>query len=951
MGEAFFLRTRYSEVINIAKPKRCKRLNETEFSYQAQSSVGSYTLIEQIGEGGMGTVWRARRDDGLVEREVAVKLIAVGMRTMAMRERFARERQILATLHHPNIASLYDAGVTGGGQPYLVLELVEGERIDYFCDRNALPVAARLKLFLQVLAAVGHAHQHLVVHRDIKPANILITSAGEAKLLDFGVSKLLDGEEGSAAASDLTRDAGRLLTPEYAAPEQLKNRPVTTSTDVYALGVLLYQLLTGCLPYADAGDTPVALAQAIVEVDPPRASTVATRAAFIALSSTKPAAQNEQKTEQIFEKNETVGYTYSPELRAEKRSTTTRKLSSALTGDLDNILAKALRKDPYERYATVAEFADDIRSHLELRPVKAQPDSLGYRTQKFVRRNRGAVATAGFTMFAILAGVAATAWQANEAHKQTLIAQREASKANAIRDYMVSMFRAVGRDAKEFPKRANTTARELLDNAAQKVGGEFSEQPEVRAFMRETLSGLYYDLDQTPKALSEAQHWLDEAQRALPTTHPQVIGAMLQQATVLGRMNRTKDSKAMIAQAQSALEPLPRGEQWMRLHILKAYIHSSEYEAAKALTAIEEAKRFAPQFPQLAAELDYAQGQVAFQTGKYKLGEEKMGVAIAHLKATAGDDSVRTAEAQWRLGIIQLYRNNWPEAERVFSAALPPLLLQSGPGHRDTITIKRDLAFTKARLGKRDEAFALIDEVVEAARTRSRLDKNSAFLSGALQSWGRVHFFAGDIEAAHLAFGEALALIRESKSTPVFEAISTFDLVLTTAMKGDTKAADEMAQKVVSAFSAHYGPASVNTVTAKVAFAEALATAQPTHAQAWVDAARGTDWSELAFPSVATRSHLVAGELAALSNNRETVVSELAQARALTEKHQSNPEAKFRAAQADVLAVRLLGKRDSDAALACGRMENAVSVIAAFNVPSSALLAQAREAQQACVST
>jgi eukaryotic-like serine/threonine-protein kinase len=899
----------------------------------------------------MGTVWRARRDDGLMEREVAVKLIAIGMRTMAMRARFARERQILATLHHPNIAGLFDAGVTGGGQPYLVLELIEGERIDTFCDRNALPVAGRLRLFLQVLAAVGHAHQHLVVHRDLKPANILITPAGEAKLLDFGVSKLLDGEEGSAATSDLTRDAGRLLTPEYAAPEQLKNRPVTTATDVYALGVLLYQLLTGCLPYADVGDTPVSLAQAIIEADPPRASTVAPRAAtvpraaFFGTKSTVPAAQNEPKTEQFSQELQT----FSPDARAEKRGTTTRKLSTALSGDLDNILAKALRKDPYERYATVAEFAEDLRAHLELRPVKAQPDSFSYRTQKFVRRNRGMVATAGFTMFAILAGVAATAWQANEARKQTLIAQREAAKANAIRDYMVGMFRAVGRDAKEFPKRGNTTARELLDNAAQKVGGEFTEQPEVRAFMRETLSGLYYDLDQTPKALSEAQQWLDEAQRNLPPAHPQLIGAMLQQATVLGRMNRTIESKEMIGRAQAALEPLPRGEQWMRLHILKAYIHSSEYEAAKATSAIEEAKRYAPQFPQLAAELDYAQGQVAFQTGKYKFGEEKMGAAIAHLKATAGEDSVRTAEANWRLGIIQLYRNNWPEAERVFSAALPPLVAQSGEGHRDTINLKRDLAFSKARLGKRDEAFALIDEVLSHARARKRLDNNSAFLSGALQSWGRVHYFAGDIEAAHRAFEEALALVRESKSGPLFEAISTFDLALTTAINGDTKTANELAQKVVSAFSERYGPASVNTVGAKVAFAEVLAKTEPAQAQAWVEAAHVTDWSELEFPSLATRSHLVASELAARENKRDGVVQSLTQARALATAHPGNPEATFRAAQTDVLAVRLLGKGDVDNAGACGRIGNAVQVIATFNVSNSALLAQAKQARETCM--
>jgi serine/threonine protein kinase/tetratricopeptide (TPR) repeat protein len=922
-------------------------LNESEFSYQAQSSVGPYTLIAQIGEGGMGTVWRARRDDGLMEREVAVKLIAIGMRTMAMRERFARERQILASLNHPNIAGLYDAGVTGGGQPYLVLELIDGERIDAFCDRNALPVAGRLRLFLQVLAAVSHAHQHLVVHRDLKPANILITPAGEAKLLDFGVSKLLDGEEGSSATSDLTRDAGRLLTPEYAAPEQLKNRPVTTATDVYALGVLLYQLLTGCLPYAEAGDAPISLAQAIIEADPPRASTVATRAATMAAKCPIPAAQNEQKTEQISPEIQS----FSPTIRAEKRSTTTRKLSSALAGDLDNILAKALRKDPYERYATVTEFADDIRAHLELRPVKAQPDSMTYRTQKFVRRNRGMVATAGFTMFAILAGVAATAWQANEARKQTLIAQREASKANAIRDYMVSMFRAVGRDAKEFPKRGNTTARELLDNAAQKVGSEFNEQPEVRAFMRETLSGLYADLDKNPQALSQATQWLEDAEKLLPPAHPQLVGALLQQALVLGKMNRAKDAFAVLDRVRVLLEPMPRSEQWVRLHLTRGYLHSAQYEPKTANEAIDEARRHAEPFPKLRAELDYAQGQVAFQEGRYRFGQEKLEAAIDGYLAEDGDGSVRVAEARWRLGIVQLYRNDWLGAEKEFSASWSAFREQTEGGHRDAIVVQRDLAVAKSRLGQREQSFAMADDFLQRAKLRTIEDKNIAFLAGAYQAWGRIHYFAGDLIAAHRAFESGYNLMLSTKPNERYEAISSFDLTLTTALLGETEKAAAMAQKIIAIYETHNKPDSPAVVTAKVMLADAIKKSNPKIARAWIDQGLRADWSEMAFPSTLVRAHLVASELAFIDNDATRVEAELAKVHVLLDKHIPNPEAKYRSSQADVLAVRLLKHPTPQFVLACSRIDDAVHVISQFNVANSENLTEAKGALESCRAT
>jgi eukaryotic-like serine/threonine-protein kinase len=942
-------------------------VNDSFIAYQSGSTIGPYTLIESVGEGGMGSVWRARRSDGLMDREVAIKLIALGMRTVAIRERFARERQILASLNHPNIARLYDAGLSGGGQPYLVLELVEGERIDVFADRVSLPVAARLKLFLQVLAAVGHAHQHLIVHRDLKPSNILVSPQGEVKLLDFGVSKLLDDSEQAASASAFTREAGRLLTPEYAAPEQLKNHPITTATDVYALGVLLYQLLTGCLPYADVGDTPISLARAIVEADPPRASQVATRSATLApgvranatdpgpyvtvasmsddMRDNIPAAQfrahNAEAAPQVLD-------TISPDARADKRATTTRKLASTLTGDLDNILAKALKKDPYERYATVAEFADDIRAHLELRPVKAQPDTLRYRTEKFVRRNRGAVATAGFTMFAMLAGIAATAWQANEARKQSQLAQAEAQKANAIRDYMVNMFRAVGRDAKEFPKRGDTTARELIDLASQRLNGELADQPAVRAFMRETLSGLYSDLDKNPQALSEAKRWLEEAEKSFSPTHPQVIGALLQQGLMLGKMNQPQEAHAALDRAKAALAPLPRAEQWVRLHITRGLLHSAQYESKLANEAFEQARQSAAAFPQFNAELDYAQGQVAFQDGRYRFGQEKLSAAIEGYRKIDGDHSVRVAEARWRLGILQLYRNDWLEAEKEFTASWNAFKAQTQAGHRDAIVVQRDLAFSQARTGQKEKALANADEVLANAKARTVADKNVAFLAGAYQSWGRIHYFLGDLLAAHKAFEESRAAMTSTQSNSFFDAISLYDLALTTAQLGDTDKASAMAEKVVAAYENKYKPEHLPVLTVKVTLADALKEGNPSLARRYLQGALSADWSETAYPATLVRARLVATELALRARDFAAANAELDEARNLLQKHAANPEAKFRAAQADVLAVRLANESKSSLAQACARVDGAIETISQFNVANSPHVIAAKSAQQTC---
>src|ERR1700683_5042301 len=351
----------------------------------AGQTIGPYTLISQIGQGGMGSVWLARRSDGRFERQAAVKFVNIALAGRATEERFKREGSILGRLTHPHIAELLDAGISSDGQPYLILEYVDGEAIDQYCDEHKLDVEARVGLFLDVLAAVAHAHANLIVHRDIKPSNVLVTTSGEVKLLDFGIAKLLEGEGQAGAATLLTHEGGSALPPQYAAPEQLTGQPVTTATDVYALGVLLYLLLSGRHPAGSDLHSPAELVKAVLDREPPRASDATT-------------ADNNK-------------------LIAERRGTTPDKLRRELSGDLDTIVGKALKKDPQERYGSVTGFADDLQLSLKHEPISARPDTLAYRTAKFLRRNRTTVALAAAAIVLVIGSLSTGLYVANRQRK------------------------------------------------------------------------------------------------------------------------------------------------------------------------------------------------------------------------------------------------------------------------------------------------------------------------------------------------------------------------------------------------------------------------------------------------------------------------------------------------------------------------------------------------------
>ena len=380
-------------------------LPATGTSLEGQT-LGVYTLISQIGQGGMGSVWLAERNDGRFERRVAVKFLNIAFMGKAGEERFKREGRILALLAHEHIAELIDAGVTRSGQPYLILEYVDGDQIDRYCDRHHLDAHARIHLFLEVLEAVAKAHANLIVHRDLKPSNILVRHDKHVKLLDFGIAKLVEGDANTGVRSTLTI-GGNALTPDYAAPEQLQGEQITIATDVYALGVLLYILLTGQHPTGAGQQSPVELVRAVVDSEPQRASDMV---------------------------SPTRGDQELMAIHAANIATAPEKLRRLLRGDLDTILTKALKKDPAERYPSVTAFAEDLRRYLRNQPIGARPDALTYRAVKFVRRNKTAVALASLTIIATAAGLVGTLLQARTARTQRDLALRQLARAERTAD-------------------------------------------------------------------------------------------------------------------------------------------------------------------------------------------------------------------------------------------------------------------------------------------------------------------------------------------------------------------------------------------------------------------------------------------------------------------------------------------------------------------------------------
>lgn len=412
---------------------------------ESGARIGAYRVLRELGRGGMGAVYLAERAEGDFRKLVAVKVVKRGMDTDFVVRRFRHERRALAALDHPNIARLLDGGATDDGLPYIIMEHVEGQDIDRYCDERKLSINARLRLFLAVCAGVSHAHQSLIIHRDIKPSNILVTDDGTPKLLDFGIAKILNPTLADAPFEH-TATALRMLTPDYASPEQVRGDRVTTASDVYSLGVLLYLLLTGRRPYYFRTHRLEDIARVVCEQNPPRPSAaislnaVATgsnfetareagEASVDASPEGAPEVSQLEREARDAEARGADGGTPSLEELAQARSSAPEHLRRSLADDLDNIVLKALRKEPARRYASVEQFAEDIERHLEGLPVRARADTFTYRSRKFVRRNKAGIAAAVGVALSLVGGLTATTWQWRVAQVERARAEAESGRA------------------------------------------------------------------------------------------------------------------------------------------------------------------------------------------------------------------------------------------------------------------------------------------------------------------------------------------------------------------------------------------------------------------------------------------------------------------------------------------------------------------------------------------
>ncbi len=671
----------------------------------AGQRIGAYTLISLIGQGGMGNVWLARRSDGRFEGQAAVKLLNASLVGRAGEERFRREGSILARLTHPHIARLVDAGVSPSGQPYLVLEHVEGEQIDRYCDGKGLDVEARIRLFLDVLSAVAHAHTNLIVHRDIKPSNVLVGTDGQVKLLDFGIAKLLEGEAGGGGATALTREGGRALTPEYAAPEQMTGGAITTATDVYALGVLLYVLLAGRHPAEGAFQSPADLYKAIVDTEPQRLSDAVAQ----------------------------------------------------LKGDLDTIVAKALKKNPEERYASVSVLAGDLKRYLDNEPISARPDTLAYRTAKFVRRHRAAVAAAGAVVL-LLAGL--IGFYTLRLAKERDRARLQAQKATKVTELLTGLL--TGADPYETRKAKEPTVRGILDAGAERIEKELTGQPELKAEMLTVMGRVYQRLGIHDKAQSLLEKALAVGRHSLGPEHERVAQSLnelgvllrakgdlasaapiLEQALAMRRKVLGRDHKDVavtlveLARVYGDLGSDDKAEPLFResLAIRRKVLGEEDHETAVSRSDLAHVLR--------------RRGDLA---GAESLFRESLPI----FRKTKGEDHPHVATILSQLAVIAADRENYSASESLFRQCLAMDRKTLGESHPDVATDLIGLSRPLLEQGKYEEAASKLQEGLRIAL--SSLGNDHPLIAFGKIYLGRVYLARKDPAAAEPLLRDALRI-------------------------------------------------------------------------------------------------------------------------------------------------------------------------------------------------
>jgi eukaryotic-like serine/threonine-protein kinase len=691
--------------------------------------IGAYRILQPIGRGGMATVFLAERADGQFEQRVALKLIRRGMETRRIVRRFLAERQILARLQHPHIARLLDGGVTEDGRPYFVMEHVAGRPLTEYCDEKRLTVEQRLRLFGTVGRAVQYAHGRLIVHRDLKPSNVLVTADGTVKLLDFGIAKVL--AENEAPGDTETWAGGRPMTPRYAAPEQFRGDSITTATDVYALGVVLYELLTGRRPYRLRSQTSGEVERAVLTEDAEAPS-----------AAVRPGGSR--------------GADATPESRAAARGTTPARLARRLTGELDTICLTALRKDPERRYRSPEQLVDDVRRHLEGLPITAHKDTLGYRVSKFVGRHRLALAVTTAVALLIVGFAVAMAVQSARV-------ARERDKAERVAALFVDLFQV----ADPGQARGTTvTARELLERGAAQIEAGLRDEPEVQASLLLVLGRVHQQLGLYDRAASLVRRSLEARQALRGPEHPDVAESLKS----LGDLMRLTGD---YAQAESLLREALRQERRFygpqdprvgddfnlmgKLLLAKGAFQEAETFLRQGVEVHRrEARRGGDEAPMARSLSDLA--AALSQRGQYDEAERLLREALALHRKLFGQTHPRVATTLNNLGLVLYAKGDLPAAEPILREALDLRRRLLEPRHPEIAQTANNLALLLQDLRRFDEAEALHREALEVRR--QALGPDHPLVAGSLNNLGLLLQERGAYDEAARFFQQALESLR-----------------------------------------------------------------------------------------------------------------------------------------------------------------------------------------------
>jgi eukaryotic-like serine/threonine-protein kinase len=702
--------------------------------------AGAYRLVQHIASGGMGVVYLGERDDGQVRHQAAVKILRRGLDAEEQVRRFGSERQILARLEHPNIARLIDAGMSDDGRPYFVMEYVAGEPIDAYCDRRHLTVDERLALVQQVALAVDYAHHSLVVHRDLKPSNILVTSDGTVKLLDFGIAKVLELDR--EAETVATLPGVRMMTPEYASPEQVSYGLITTATDVYALGLLLYELLTGRRAQPADGRSSAEIEHAVLHKTVPRLSD----AVATATRSLRVAADDPERAEQV----------------ARDRATTPQRLRRLLRGDLDQIVSMALRKEPERRYASARAFADDIRRYLKGEPILARGESAGYRMRKFARRRWPAVAFGAALLLLLVAYAVTATIQARAIAAERDRARAEQAKAEEVTRFLMKLFEAS--DPSE--SRGDTiTARELLARGVARVDA-LNGQPAVQGQLLDGIGRVYMGLGQYEQAQSVLERALNVRSGALGATHPDVADTMSSLGELARLRSRLPDADRHLRQAL-ALHEAATGRNDAKVatdlqRLAATAVDRGDPREGKRLyeEALAVQRLVLPANDPEIAESIAGLGYVASRTGDFAEMERRHQESLELLRRSYGERHPRVALAINNLASALDSRGNYAESERLHREALAMRRQLFGEEHPAVATSLNNLAKVLQSQQKYTDAEPLAVQVVDLRRRL--LGPNHASTGTALNNLGALYMRLDKLAEAEAALLEACEIARKN---------------------------------------------------------------------------------------------------------------------------------------------------------------------------------------------